>query len=124
MSSTTPRQIAWSLLIAYLCVAHCSCGGWKTRYSGRYVESNSITINLDKDGNWIMGPCGIGREILESYTFDLKPVQRTYIDGEINLTRSRDYQDIPVTPVIGTVSFDDTYSRVKIDIRVPSDNGS
>ena len=107
--------------IAYLMVLCCvfslgSCGEWGTRYSGKYDETDNITVNLHRYGTVGIGHGGIGRKILESYSFELQPIKRVYTDDEIKLTQGQ----IPgaTTPVKGTLSFNADYT---IDIRMEKD---
>jgi hypothetical protein len=101
------------LLIAF----QASCGGWTTRNSVKDDESDAILINLDRKGQLILGHGGVGREILESYMFSLRPIRPVYIDDEIKLTRTIPTTG-PTTPVKGTISFNADYSRVKIDLEI------
>lgn len=112
------------LKLRFACILMASltgCGGWTTRYSGKYDEENEIVINLDKDGALFLGPCGFGNELLESYRFDLKPIRQSYIDGEIKLFRGLSFTSGEIKPVKGTVSFDESYRMVIINIEVLKD---
>jgi hypothetical protein len=112
------RAILKLMLACVLVASSTACGGWKTRYSGKYDEENEIVVNLDKDGVPIFGPCGFGNELLESYRFDLKPIRRSYTDDEIKLIRDMNFTSGEIKPVKGTVSFDESYSTVIVNIEV------
>jgi uncharacterized lipoprotein YehR (DUF1307 family) len=109
------------MLACILASSLTACGGWTTRYSGKYDEENRIVINLDKDGAPFLGSCGFGNELLDSYKFDLKPIRRAYTDGEIKLIRDMNFTFEEIKPVKGTISFDESYSTVTIDIQVLKD---
>jgi hypothetical protein len=109
------------MLACTLAASLTACGGWTTRYSGKYDEEDKIVINLDKDGAPFLGPCGFGNELLDSYKFDLQPIRRTYTDDEIQLTRDINFPSKEAQPVKGTVSFDESYSTATIDIQVLKD---
>ena len=91
-----------------------SCNRWTTRFSGKYDDN--IHINLYHDGRFGIGPCGLGREILDSYELDLQPVKGLYVDDEIRLSRRIEFSDQPVT-VRGTISFDANFTNVTIEIQ-------
>ena len=108
-------------LACILAASSNACGGWTTRYSGKYDEENRIVINLDKDGAPFLGPCGFGNERLDSYKLDLKPIRRSYTDDEIKLIRDMDFKFEEIKPIRGTISFDESYSTVTINIEVFKD---
>ena len=115
-SSMITKRNVLAVTLPLLVTLSC-CGGWKTRYSGKDDESNAILINLDKEGRLTFGPCGPGRKILEGYMFDLRPIRPIYTDDEINLMRKGERLE-PIKPVKGTVSFNQDYSRVTININL------
>ena len=45
------------------------CAGWNTRYST--VNKNNSHIFLNKDGKYILSPCGFVRQLDASYSIDL-----------------------------------------------------
>jgi hypothetical protein len=118
-----PRHaiIIASPLIAALALPGCAgwpgSAGWKTRFSGKYDQSNEIDIHLHNDGNLMLGHGGISRVSMESYGFYLKPIRSTYIDDEIELSRHGEHPK-SIRPVKGSVSFDRDYSHVTINIQV------
>jgi hypothetical protein len=110
------RKFIKLFILVILALSLLSCGGWKTRYSGKHEESNEILIYLDKEGGFFIGHCGVCRKVEESYRFQLKPVKRSYVDDEIKMVRDGYIE--PIDKPIGTVSFDENYTTVTINIKI------
>ena len=106
-----------SLLAVCFALLFVSCGGWGTTHSGKYDDTDNIVVYLHRYGRIGVGHGGIGREILESYSFELKPIKRVYADNEIKLTEGL-FPSAPIIPVNGTVSFNADYSNVTINIQI------
>ena len=108
-----------------------ACGPeWSTSYSGKYEDSNSITVNLNHNGELTAGMGGPAPALLEAYSFELKPIRRVYTDDEITLFQEvanrrstmRKYPEgCPQLKAKGTVSFDEDYSHVIIEINILKD---
>jgi hypothetical protein len=110
--------IAFALLLA-------SCTAWTTRYSGVYRDKNLIVVHLDHEGPPMIGFCGVCRRLEASYTFQLTPIQRVYVDSEISLEvhiprapapGSYDLYSTSRPHVRGTLTFDESFSYVDIAI--------
>ena len=110
------RKILRLLLLTTLATSLSSCGSWTTRFSGKYDESNQIIVSLYKDGGFVIGPCGVCRKIAESYQFHFEPIKRSYVDDEIRMVRGGYIE--PIDKLIGTVSFDENYTIVTINIKI------
>jgi hypothetical protein len=105
-------------LATCLAITQTACSSWGTTHSIKDDESNVILINLNRYGNLSFGHSGFGREIAESYHFDLKPIKREYYDNEIKISRTTPSLNIEVIqPVKGSLRFNADYTVVTIDIK-------
>lgn len=113
-------------LVALLLTMLTACGpGWSTSYSQKVDAENMIFVILTNHGEPVRGFCGPARAILESYSFDLKPIQHVYTDDEVEISQSRDQEGsvkgYPRLQAKGTVSFNESYSKVTINLTVLKD---
>jgi hypothetical protein len=107
------------LLTCGLLVFQCACASWKTVHSGKDDEGNVVLVNLNLYGGLGVGHGGIGRKILESYSFWLKPIRREYLDDEIQMTRTTLNQEI--LQAKGSLRFNADYTTVTINIQTQVD---
>jgi hypothetical protein len=109
------QNLIASLLVTCFVLLLSSCSEWGTRYSGKYDETDNIRVFLHQYGRIGLGHSGIGREIVQTYSFELQPIKRVYIDDEINLTKG---VPGPTIPVKGTLLFNADYTKVTLDIQI------
>ena len=134
--------VSISLLIS---IGGCSTNDWTTRYSGKYdpkgnnttiVEGpGKIVLNLDKEGESSLGPCGFNPKLLASYEFNFTPIKKEYKNDEIKMEMKQNYMDtvtaniifpdfkyVQIKPITGSISFNEDFSKATVNIKVLDSN--
>ena len=142
LERTCIALVSISLLIL---IYGCGTNDWTTRYSGKYdpkgntttiVEGHGkIVLNLDKEGESFIGPCGFNRKLLASYEFDLTPIKKEYKNDEIKMEMKQDFLDtvtvniifpnfkyVQIKPITGSISLNDDFSEATVNIKVLDSN--